>query len=97
MKLRALTDGAVTGTGTATLEANPGADGLIGGVLISTDGTNAAVVVLRRDNASGKQVFSVSTVQAGMITAPISMEGTATCYFSVTGTGASAQLFEWVP
>jgi len=91
MQLRAMTNGSVSSTGTLTLKT-----GIVGGVIISTNNTNAAVVVLRRDNASGKQLFSMSTVTAVGVFAPIWMENTETLYYDISGTGASAQIYEWV-
>jgi len=95
MNLVALTDGTVTSTGSMTLQGQSTAGGKLGGVLITTDGTNAAVVTVQRNNASGKTLFSVSTKTPMMITAPIDSEGTSTLYYSVTGTGAAAQFYEW--
>jgi len=96
MNLIALTDGRVSGTGTLTLEGAASAGGKLGGVLITTDGTNAAAVTVQRDNASGKTIFSVSTKTPMMVTAPMDSEATSVLYYSVTGTGAAAQFYEWV-
>lgn len=95
MLLKPATNGAVTGTGTAPLESR-----ILGGVLISTDGTNAAVVTVQKDNASGRQIFSISTKTPIFISGPIANRDTdnstsQVAYYSVTGTGASAQLYEW--
>jgi hypothetical protein len=90
MQLRALTNGAVTSTGTLYVQS-----GTVGGLLITTNNTNAAVVTLRRDDANGKQLIYISTITTMWITAPITMEETTTLYYSVSGTGASAQIYEW--
>lgn len=82
--------GALTSTGTITCESR-----VVGGVLITTDGTNAATVVLYRDNSSGAQVFDLSTKSPIFVAAPISL-GSQTLYYDVSGTGAAAQFFEWV-
>ena len=95
MNLTALTNGKVAGTGTVTLQGQHGDGGTVGGVLISTDGTNAAAVVLRKNDASGAIVFDLSTKTPIFVTAPILVANTAQVYFSITGTGASAQLYEW--
>ncbi len=95
MKLTALTAGKVSSTGTVELAGQPGVGGTIGGVLISTDGTNAAVVILREDDASGTILFDISTKSPMFVTAPIRSGNTATVYYSITGTGASAMLYEW--
>lgn len=92
MLLKALgNDGAVTSTGTFTV-----ANGIVGGVLITADGTNNATVILRRNNSTGKQLFDLVTKAPTFVAAPIGMEGTTTLYYDVSGTGAAAQFFEWV-
>ena len=92
MLLKAIgNDGALTGTGTVSVESR-----ILGGVLITTNGTNAATVVLRRENSSGKQVFDYSGIPPYFATGPMSMEGTQTLYYDISGTGAAAQLYEWV-
>lgn len=94
MLLKALTDGSVAGTGTLTFPSNF-QGGILGGVLITTDGTNAAVVTVQRTDSSGKTIFKISTKQPLMIMAPFGMEGATVAYYSVSGTGAAAQFFEW--
>jgi len=91
MLLRTLTAGSVSGTDTLVAKTY-----IIGGVLITTDGTNAAVVALRRDDASGKLIFQISTKTPLFVSGPFSTEGTQSIYISVTGTGASAQVYEWL-
>jgi hypothetical protein len=56
MKLKALTDGSVTGTGTLALPTQ-----ILGGVLITADGTNDATVTVQRNNSSGLTVFELVT------------------------------------
>ena len=91
MILRPISNGSISGTGTLTFKS-----GIVGGVLITTDNSNAAAVVLRRDSGTGTVVIDISTKTTIWITGPFSMEGTETLYYSISGTGASAQLFEWV-
>ena len=91
MLLKALTNGGVTSTGTITCEST-----VVGGILITTDGTNAATVILRRDTSGGKQIIDISTITTMWISGPFSMEETDQLYYSVAGTGAAAQLYEWV-
>lgn len=92
MLLKAIgSDGALAGSGTLICESR-----IMGGVLITADGTNAAIVVVRRENASGKQIFDFSTKAPLFITGPIGLEGTQALYYDVSGTGAAAQFFEWV-
>lgn len=95
MQLKPLTNGRISGTGTVTL-GYQATGGMLGGVLISTDGTNAAVVTIRRNNAVGEVLFDLSTITAQMVIAPVDTGGTATIYYSITGTGATAMLYEWV-
>ena len=90
MLLKSKTAGKVSGTGTITLDT-----GILGGVLISTDGTNAAAVVIQKTNSSGEKVLDVSTKQPLWVGAP--MDVGATMYYDISGTGASAQLYEYVP
>lgn len=66
---------------------------LFGGCLITTDGTNAAVVTVREDVSDGKILFYISTKTPGFFTAPI-MSKSKVLYLSVTGTGASAFFYE---
>ena len=96
MNLRTLTDGRVAGTGTLTLQGSHNPGGKLGAVLISTDGTNAAVVTVQRSDASGLTLFSMSTKTPIDVQMPIDSQGTSTLYFSVTGTGAEAQFYEWI-
>ena len=98
MFLEQKTDGKVTGTGTITMET-----GRLGGVLISTDGTNAAAVILKKDDANGEIGFDISTKQPVWIGAPIKIDPTgadshsAVLYYDISGTGASAMLYEYIP
>ena len=78
-------------TGTMTIES-----GIIGGVLITADGTNDATITVQRNDANGKTVFDLVTKSPAFIVAPVSLESTTQAYYSVTGTGAAAQFFEWV-
>ena len=90
MNLLAITDGSVTSTGTVQAP-----NYMIGGVLITADGTNDTTVVLRKDGASGKQIFKIVTKNPMFVVAPISTEGTQTVHYSVSGTGGAAQLYSW--
>ena len=71
--------------------------GIIGGVLISTDGTNAATVQIKKapDGVAGSEIiFDLITVTSSFICAPIVADGHV--QLVVSGTGAYAQLFEWI-
>jgi hypothetical protein len=84
-------DGSLTGTGTLTCESR-----IMGGVLITADGTNNATVIARRLNSAGKIVFKIVTKSPLFTTGPIGLEDTQALYYDVSGTGAAAQFFEWV-
>lgn len=89
--MKALTNGTISGTGTLTVDGYK-----IGAVLLTTNNSNAATVTLRRDNATGKKLFDLSSVTTIWVAGPISTEETQTVYYSISGTGATAQLYEWV-
>jgi hypothetical protein len=95
MNILPLTEGKIAGTGTVKLTGHHTEGGVIGGVLISTDNSNAAAVILRKDNSSGAKLFDISTKTALFITAPIMVADTDTIYYDISGTGASAMLYEW--
>jgi hypothetical protein len=85
------TEGALAGTGTLKCES-----GILGGVLITADGTNAAVVIVRTNGVDGKQILDISTKQPLFIKAPIYNDGSPNLYYDVSGTGAAAQFFEFI-
>jgi hypothetical protein len=84
-----LTDGAVSGTGTMFLRGDS-----VGGLLVTTDGTNAAAIVLRKNNASGDRLLDISTKGTIFQSPRIRLGDTSVVYFSVSGTGAKAQFYE---
>lgn len=90
MLLRPKTAGSVAGTGTIQLEGR-----ILGGVLLSTNNTNAAAVVIRSNDASGAVVFQLSSLSPGFFVAPVDV-GTRQLYYDISGTGALAQLYEWI-
>ena len=89
MLLKPMTDGRVSGTGTIACESR-----IFGGILLSTDGTNAATISVQKDNSNGDPVFEFYSVTAQMVVAPI--QASDTLYYSISGTNVTAQLFEWV-
>ena len=91
MLLRSISEGTIAGTGTLQMPAK-----VLGGVLITADGTNNATILLQTDNSSGAQIFELVTKSPIFITGPISNNGSQTLYYSISGTGASAQIYEWV-
>jgi len=94
-QLTDLTGGAVSGTGTVVLQGHHQTGGVFGAAAITTDGTNAAVIQIRKNNASGDLLLDVSTKQPMIETSLIRVSDTQVIYYSVTGTGAKVQLFEW--
>jgi len=90
MLLKPVSDSTVTGTGTSTFQSR-----ILGGVLISADGSNAETVTLQRDNSSGTTVFKIVTKSPIWVTGPIDI-GSQAGYYSVTGTYAAVQFYEWV-
>ena len=91
MLLVALTDGSVSGEFSVDLPHR-----VLGALLITADGTNAAVITVQRTNNQGKEVFSISTKTPMFVAGPISLEGATIAYCSVTGTGAAVQLYAWI-
>ena len=90
MLLLPVSDSSVTGTGTSTFQSR-----ILGGVLITANGTNDATVTLQADNSSGTNVFKLVTKSPIFVAAPIDI-GSQAGYYSVTGTGGAAQFYEWV-
>ena len=90
MFLREVSGGQISGTGTLTLGSKT-----LGGLNIYSDGTNAAVLVLRKDTSGGDIVYQISTLSLIFPVAPIYL-GTETLYYSITGTNATAEVYEWV-
>ena len=90
MLLKPVSDGAVTSTGTLSFET-----GILGGVLISADGTNLAIVTLQENNSDGAKVFEIDTKSPIFIAGPIGI-GSSVGYYNVSGTGAKVQWYEWV-
>jgi len=91
MILREISAGKISGTGTLTIGRNM----TVGGIVISADGTNNAAVVLRVLNVTGDIKFDMTTKNSLSVFAPIYI-GNSTVYYSITGTGATAELYEWI-
>ena len=90
MILKPLTDGSTSGTGLLACNA------AFGGALITADGTNDATVIVRRNSDTGTQIFKVVTKASGLIAAPFDLGDSNQIHYSISGTGAAAQLYEWV-
>ena len=91
MILRKLTNGKISGTGEIDVPSR-----LFGGALISTNSSNAAAVVIRENDVNGDIIFDLSTISPAMVSAPFDISGADKIYYSISGTGASAQLYEWI-
>ena len=89
MILNPASDGSVAGTGTLTFESR-----ILGGVLITADGSNDTTVTLQRDNSDGFTVFKIVTKSPIFVAGPLSL-GSQAGYYSVTGTGSGCQFYEW--
>jgi len=86
MVLKPASDVALNGVGTVRIRSK-----VLGGVLISADGTNDATVRL---TAGGDVVFYLVTKTPAFICAPILLKS-ETLNISCTGTGASCFIYEW--
>lgn len=87
-QLKDISSGQISGTGTLSCESK-----ICGGVAIVADGTNTGTVVLRIGAAGGKKILEFSTKSPIPIIGPFDAGGTI--YYSITGTGCTAQVFEW--
>lgn len=86
MSWKALTDGAVTSTGTVSC-----GDQRFGGIILTADGTNVGTVTVQEDDGSGKTIFDFAGKLSQAIWCDIECRGTI--FYTVSGTGASAQFF----
>lgn len=93
MIIKALTNGAISGANILVVPS-----GIVGGVLVSADGTNDATVVVRRENSTGKPIIHVVSKIPIWINGPFWTEEPTDdkVYVSVSGTGALAQVYEWI-
>jgi hypothetical protein len=87
--LRDISGGAVT-AGTAVLACK---SEIFGGAIISADGTNAVTLTVRKNDGAGAIVFQMTTKSTLPIFAPF--EADAVVHYTLSGTGGSAQMFEW--
>ena len=90
MLLNPVSDGSVTGTGTLTFES-----GILGGVLLTANGTNDTTVTMQVSNSSGSKVFQIVSKSPIFVAGPINL-GVQVGYYSVSGVGAGCQFYEWV-
>jgi hypothetical protein len=90
MVIRPISAGAVSGADTISLDQN-----VFGGFVLSTDGTNAGTVTIRDTDGSGTILAQVTSVQSLAFIQPIRADS-GTVHYTISGTGASAMLYEWV-
>lgn len=88
MAKKSATNGAISGTGTVELNAST-----VGGVLVTTDGSNAATVILRDKDSNGEIIIDYSGKEAIWIDGCFYCQS-GTAYYNISGTGAQAQIFE---
>lgn len=84
-----LSDAASATTGTITLTSGA----KFGGFDMSTDGTNSGTIVIRNDSATGRILINSDSAFGKVLIAPIPSSNTI--YYSISGTNATVQLFEW--
>lgn len=89
MILNPVSDGSVSGTGTLEFQS-----GILGGVLITANGSNDTTVTVQANNSSGPTVFKIVTKSPMFIAGPIRINSQAG-YYSVSGTGSGCQFYEW--
>ncbi len=82
-------NGRIAGTGTLPCPSR-----MLGGVLVSADGTNAGVVTIRKDSSTGAIIFDQSAIVPTFWQAPILASDVI--YYSISGTGCTAMLYEWI-
>jgi hypothetical protein len=79
--------GQISGTGTLDMPSY-----FFGGALITADGTNPATIKIRENNSSGSILMDISTTVSVRAIFPIKSKSMK-IYYSITGTGGTAQLF----
>lgn len=87
--LNDISGGQISGTGILLCPS-----GILGEVNIVADGTNACTVVIRENDSSGRIVYQTSTKSPFDTQAP--RRAARNIYYSITGTGGTAQIFEWI-
>ena len=92
--MQALSSGAITGTGTLTLTATESRR--FGGGRLIADGTNTGTVLIYDGtSASDPLIFELSSALTMADYAPI-LNTSGSLYYSISGTGASFQPYEWI-
>lgn len=87
--LATISEGAIAGTGTIDLSGP-----VFGGVDVNADGTNAATVIIRDNDATGEILVHCITTVGKTFFGPF-RAASKKIYYSISGTGATATLYEW--
>lgn len=87
--VKPLTNATKTGTGTIKLDGY-----LFGGYDLNCDGTNEGTLIVRDGDSAGTVLVDVGSITGKNMLAPIKTE-TGSIYYSISGTGADAMLYEW--
>jgi len=89
-QIKPLSSDTLTGTGTITLAAGK----LFGGFDLNTDGTNVGTIIIRDQNVSGTILATSKSITGKTLIAPIQVDSQI-IYYSISGTGTDAFLYEW--
>jgi hypothetical protein len=91
---RAISNGAVSGSDFIKLNV----PAVFGGVVVTLDGTNAGTVKIYRSDGTTKDTGKCLLSFSGKSAVPLLMEGEQAdfIWYTISGTGASAQIFEFV-
>jgi len=89
-RIKPLSTNTVTSTGTISLSVGH----MFGGFNLNCDGSNQGTIVIRNENASGTILATAKSITGSNFIAPIEAVS-GIVYYSVSGTGADAFLYEW--
>ncbi len=70
--------------------------GYIGGIVVSTNGIDPCKVVIRNDGPKGEIIFNYSGMEATTFLVETGMRCAKTIHYSITGTGCSVMLYDYV-
>jgi hypothetical protein len=88
--IKPITDGAIAGTGSIDLDGN-----IFGGFILNADGTNSASIEIRINDSAGEVLVDANSTISEAVFAPFRATS-GRIYYSISGTGASASLYEWI-
>jgi hypothetical protein len=84
-------NGSISGTGTFELDGN-----IIGAIVMSANGTNSGTVLLREKTSAGKVLFHCNNLYTLQFNIHVTST-TRRIYYSISGTGCSAMIYEYIP